>query len=147
MVAAPPAEPQDSVTMVKALEQRMDTEFSSIKTAIRAGFSQLSSGASVSTAAAAAAEPKKSKSKKHRRHRSPSPASSSGSESSSGSSSSSSEEEEETSSKSSKKKKSKKKGKYDMSKYLDNDDPLDSYEHLILANVRMALNFTRRRGT
>ena len=86
------------------------------------------------------------KKKKKSKHRSPSPVSSSSESDSSESSSSESEFESDSEPDTPKKKskKKKKKGKYDASKFLDEGDKVDSFERLILANLRMAIKLLKK---
>ena len=159
--------------IVQDLEDRWDARFARMETAIRSGLthSSLSSGSTVepvsvttpapTAIAAPAASPapapsatipvkgKSSKSsrssKKKSKHRSPSPVSSSSDESSDSESSSSSDGESERENDSpSTKKRSKKKGKYDSSKYLPEGKKMDSFEHMMLANLKMALKLLRK---
>ena len=168
----PPESSLSAVELVKSLEERWDTCFSKMETAIRSGLSQSSvasaSGISqppTSPAAAAVISPseteskekkkkstsskdgKKKKKKKRRRTPSPVQSSSSGSEFSDSSSdeSESSSDSESSEDESTTKKKSKKKGKYDAEKYLDEGDKIDSFERLVLANLRMTLKLFRKK--
>ena len=153
----PSITPLDPRELVNNLESRWDERFSRMETAIRSG---LTSSATVSTAWATGVQPavaavvsskgkeKKSKtdtSKKQSRHRSPSPElSSSESESDSSSSSSDDDSESDREVLPKRKSKKKKKGKYDASKFLDEGDKIDSFERLILANLRMAIKLLKK---
>ena len=143
---------------IKDLEERWDTRFARMETAIRSGLSQQSCAAASTlesvpspSPAATVAVPtsvkktsKTSKTKKKKRTRTPSPppSDSEGSESESDSSDSSSESDSD--SESGAKSKKKKKGKYDAKKFLDEGDKIDSFERLMLANLRMAAKLLKK---
>ena len=159
---------RSSATDMQDLEDRWDLRLSRMETAIRTGLSQQSCSAGSSTgigqestvspapvappAAAVVASGSKSsrskssrKGKKKSRARTPSPALSSDSEGSgvdsdSSDSSASSESESDSDTKT----KKKKKGKYNAAKYLDEGDKIDSFERLMLGNLRMAAKLLKK---